>query len=79
MAMPKTQETMQLMFDEHVRYEIDHLIGMYRLLLEPNNQLGDLDRKMIDDALIVAFCIHAKNLMEFVDAARLVSVAKCLD
>jgi hypothetical protein len=40
--MPKTQETMQLMFDEHVRYEIDHLIGMYRLLLEPNNQLGDL-------------------------------------
>jgi hypothetical protein len=65
-VMPKTQKTMQLMFDEHVRYEIDHLSGMYRLLTElPNNQLPDLDRKMIDDALIVAFCIHAKNLMEF--------------
>jgi hypothetical protein len=66
--MPKTRETMQLMFDEHVRYEIDHLRGMYRLLVEPdtyNEQLPDLDRKMIDDALIVAFCIHAKNLVEF--------------
>ena len=61
-------KTMQEVFDKHLHYEIARLEEMYLLLLEPetyNKPLPEPVRDTIKDALIVGFCIHAKNLVEF--------------
>jgi hypothetical protein len=67
LVVPKTLEKIQEVFDKHVRYEISRLAEMYDRLLKPElySQLQPCVRDTITDALIVAFCIHAKNLMEF--------------
>jgi hypothetical protein len=67
--VPKTPEKLQEVFDKHVSYEIGRLAEMYALLAEPDafrfNSLDEAVRDTMKDALIVSFCIHAKNLMEF--------------
>src|SRR5882724_2005327 len=60
-------DCMQKVFKTHLYYEIGRLLEMYKLLLEPKRYAGlsaELVRTL-DDALIVGFCTHARNLMEF--------------
>ena len=60
---------MRHVFEEHVFYEIGRLVDTYQLLLKPDEywyekftpQIGEA----IKDALIVGFCTHARNLLEF--------------
>jgi hypothetical protein len=57
------------MFDEHFRYELGRLAEMYRLMAQPDlfnfESIPTEHRPTIEDALIVAFCSHARNLIEF--------------
>jgi hypothetical protein len=66
-AMAKTAHKLQEVFNKHIPYEIGRLIEMYDLLLKPDpyRSVAEPTRETIDDALIVGFCIHAKNLVEF--------------
>jgi hypothetical protein len=73
-AVAKTPKIMQDVFGHHLPYEIDRLVGKYRLLLEPQQyrSLLPLGRaktpataETLDDALFVGFCTHARNLLEF--------------
>ena len=67
--MPKTGTKLQEVFDKHLAYEIDRLAAIYALLAGPDTfGFSSLSKDIQDtmkDALIVAFCIHAKNLIEF--------------
>jgi len=74
--MAKTQETMRHVFEVHVPYEIGRLVAMYRLLLDRNQYrpaalqgpaASETGRtaETLEDALIVGFCTHARNLLEF--------------
>jgi hypothetical protein len=67
--VPKNADAMRKMFDVHVPYELGRLDEMYRLLAEPDllnfKAIPEPHRDTVRDALIVGFCIHAKNLMEF--------------
>jgi hypothetical protein len=59
---------MRRVFEVHVRYEIDRLVEMYHLLLMPNQYRAKFTSEIADtleDALIVGFCTHARNLLEF--------------
>ena len=67
--MPKTGTKLQEVFDKHLAYEIDRLAEIYALLAGPDtfgfSSLSKGIQDTMKDALIVAFCIHAKNLIEF--------------
>ena len=67
--VPKTPEAMRKMFDVHVPYEIIRLDEMYRLMAQPDlfnfKGIPEKQQPTIEDALIVAFCSHARNLVEF--------------
>ena len=65
--MTKTPETTMRIFKEHIHYEIGRLVDMYLLLLKPE-YAADLTAqiaKTLEDALIVGYCTHARNLLEF--------------
>lgn len=65
-AMTKTEETMREVFQIHLPYEIDRLIGIYELLADGKWYQTVADPKgHLADALIVGFCTHARNLLEF--------------
>src|SRR5215204_691610 len=67
-AMTKTPQTKQEVFEKHVPYEVDRLLETYELLLEPKRYRSALAREITDtveDALMVGFCTHARNLLEF--------------
>jgi hypothetical protein len=64
---PPTAAELRQVFEVHLPYEIVRLVEMYRLLLEPNPYRSDLKPEVaetVDDALIVGFCTHARNLLE---------------
>jgi hypothetical protein len=63
----KSTTTLQEVFDMHLHYEIIRLVDTYVLLLKPVYRSGlTSDRaEAVDDGLIVAFCTHARNLLEF--------------
>jgi hypothetical protein len=65
--VPKTPEAMRKMFDVHVPYEIGRLDEMYRLMAQPDlfnfKGIPEKQQPTIEDALIVAFCSHARNLV----------------
>jgi hypothetical protein len=66
--MPKTDVSMREVFETHLPYELGRLVEMYELHLEPKRYRAGLacgTAKTLDDALIVAFCPHARNLLEF--------------
>jgi len=66
--MTITEAARRAAFEEHVPYEIHHLVEAYKLLLEPNRHLSGLTPDMaraVEDELIVSFCTHARNLLEF--------------
>lgn len=49
---------------EHVQYEIGMLVAMFAKL-----EAGGLSDAQLNDALIEAFCVHARNLNSFLDSA----------
>jgi hypothetical protein len=59
---------MRDVFEKHVPYEIDRLVDIYKLLLQPKRYRSGLTceiAKTVENALIVGFCTHARNLLEF--------------
>src|SRR5262245_55511803 len=63
-----SEATQQEVFGVHLRYEIVRLIEQYALLLNPNEYCSGLKpvvAKTVHDGLLVAFCTHARNLLEF--------------
>ena len=66
--MNKTVNKVREIFEHHLRYEIDRLVEAYDLLSNPYELSSNLSRATFDtvaDSLIVAFCVHAKTLIEF--------------
>jgi hypothetical protein len=56
-------------FEEHLRYELNMLVGTF-LLLEgstkvTDNEGRDVAEKVITNALIESFCVHARSLNDF--------------
>lgn len=51
----------------HIPYELGRLVATYKLMREPQyrNALEKNDAENVDDALIVSFCTHARNMLEF--------------
>jgi hypothetical protein len=66
--LPKpTHAKLSQTLEKHLFYEAVRFITQYNLLRAPDYR-GKLDAKVaeeIDDALIVSFCTHARNLLEF--------------
>jgi hypothetical protein len=65
---PPSDATRQEVFSVHLRYETLRLIEQYALLLNPNKYCSGLEpevAKAVHDGLLVAFCSHARNLLEF--------------
>jgi hypothetical protein len=63
--MVNTPETFREVFEEHLPYEMVRLVETYQLLLEPERYRSPETAETLDNALIVAFCSHARNLLEF--------------
>jgi hypothetical protein len=79
---PPPAAVLQKVFEVHLPYEIVRLVEMYELLLEPGPYHSKLAPEMadtVDDALIVGFCTHARNILEFFFRTRLRSYAIALD
>lgn len=57
--MTKIKATDKEMLGHHLAYEFEMLQGTYSMLA------NDLDDKIITNALIESFCIHARQLIEF--------------
>jgi len=66
-SQPPSAATLQEVFEKHVHYEILRLVQMYALLLKPayRCKLEPDVADAVDDGLLVAFCTHARNLLEF--------------
>jgi len=62
-----TPQSKREVFEVHVAFEVDRLLDTYELLLKPDpyRSLAPEIVGTLDDALIVAFCTHARNLLEF--------------
>jgi hypothetical protein len=70
---PPSDATRQEVFSVHLRYETLRLIEQYALLLNPNKYCSGLEpevAKAVHDGLLVAFCSHARNLLEFFFVSR---------
>jgi|SRR6185437_2068281 hypothetical protein len=66
--MTKTPQTLKEIFEHHLPYEIDRLAEAFELLKSPRELRERLSQSTFDtvaDSLVVAFCIHGKNLIEF--------------
>jgi hypothetical protein len=53
---------------KHIWYELARLVAQYELLREPKRYragVHEADVEHVDDALIVSFCTHARNVLEF--------------
>lgn len=64
---PPSQAELAEVLEKHISYELGRLIAQYKLLREPKYReaLDKEDAENIDDALIVSFCSHARNFLEF--------------
>jgi hypothetical protein len=65
---PPSATALKQVFEEHLPYEIVRLVEIYHLLLTPapyRTKLANNISETVDDALIVGFCTHARNLLEF--------------
>jgi hypothetical protein len=66
--MNNQQPSQQKVFEEHLPYEIIRLIQQYLLLLHRNEYRSGLKpdvEEAVHDGLLVGFCTHARNLLEF--------------
>jgi hypothetical protein len=53
---------------EHIWYELSRFVAQYKLLREAKKYRPALDKadvEDVEDALIVSFCTHARNVLEF--------------
>jgi hypothetical protein len=65
---PPSVTALREVFEKHLPYEIGRLVEQYQLLLDPTPYRSGLpaqDAASVEDALIVSFCTHARNLLEF--------------
>ena len=54
--------------EKHIWYELARFVAQYELLCEPKKYCAALNKDDVDDvedALIVSFCTHARNVLEF--------------
>lgn len=66
-SQPPSVATLQEVIEVHLPYETIRLVEMYALLRKPvyRSKLESDVAEAVDDALLVAFCTHARNLLEF--------------
>jgi hypothetical protein len=79
---PPSAAALQEVLKKHLPYEIVRLVETYRLLLTPEPYRSKLTQEIVesvDDALIVGFCTHARNLLEFFFHKRSRDYAIALD
>jgi hypothetical protein len=66
---PPTHAELVTILEKHLWYELARFVHQYGLLREPDRYRKGLskdDAEDVEDALIVSFCTHARNLLEFV-------------
>lgn len=65
---PPLHDELGRVLKDHVSYEVVRLVAQYELLRAPGkyrSALGKDDAENVEDALIVSFCSHARNILEF--------------
>jgi hypothetical protein len=68
MTWTPTHPQLDEVFKKHLRYEIVRLVEMYLLLQEPapyRKTIPSATAATVHDGLLVGFCSHGRNLLEF--------------